>query len=166
MNLEMINIKNDLVERLGVFLERKDQLAPVAARILSYVILTGKSGTTFDDLVINLGASKSTISTHLTHLQNLKKLVYFTKTGDRKKYFVLNQDTIIQSMNLMIEQWNEQKNLHAEIKLFKEKVNQSLTAKEYIFDLEFDDNFIAYLNEAIHSVSLLKNKIIANQTSI
>ena len=61
-----------------------------AIPILSYIILTGKAGTTFEDLVTNLGASKSTISTHLNHLQDLKKIEYFTKTGDRKKYFVMN----------------------------------------------------------------------------
>lgn len=79
-----------LVESLGVHFENKDHLAPVAARILSYAILTGKQGVTFEDLVSNLCASKSTISTHLNHLQDLKKLEYFTKPGDRKKYFIIN----------------------------------------------------------------------------
>ena len=67
-----------LVEKLGVHLEGRENLAPVAARIMAYIILTGKQGTTFDDLVTNLCASKSTISTHLNHLQDLKKLEYFT----------------------------------------------------------------------------------------
>ena len=38
--------KMALVEKLGVHLENREQLAPVAARILSYIILTGKKGTT------------------------------------------------------------------------------------------------------------------------
>ena len=33
-----------LVEKLGVHLENREQLAPVAARILAYIILTGKKG--------------------------------------------------------------------------------------------------------------------------
>ena len=84
--------KSALVEKLGVLLEKKEQLAPVAARIKSYIILKGKSGTTFEDLVSDLCASKSTISTHLNHLHDLKKIVYFTKPGDRKKYFTINID--------------------------------------------------------------------------
>ncbi|GAL00549.1 hypothetical protein JCM19314_2157 [Nonlabens ulvanivorans] len=76
-----------LVEKLGVHLENREQLAPVAARILSYIILTGKKGSTFEDLVTILCASKSTISTHLNHLQDLNKIQYFTKVGDRKKVF-------------------------------------------------------------------------------
>ena len=83
--------KLELVEKLGIFLEKKEQIAPVAARIFSFIILTGKQGTTFDDLVTNLCASKSTISTHLNHLQDLKKLEYFTKPGDRKKYFIVKK---------------------------------------------------------------------------
>ena len=75
MSATICKQKQNLVERLGVLLENKEQLAPVAARILSYIILTGKVGTTFEDLVTHLCASKSTISTHLNHLQNLKKIL-------------------------------------------------------------------------------------------
>ena len=42
-------------------------------------------------MVTILCASKSTISTHLNHLQDLNKIEYFTKTGDRKKYFIINK---------------------------------------------------------------------------
>ena len=73
--------KMALVEKLGVHIENKEKLAPVAARIISYIILTGKTGTTFEEMVTILCASKSTISTHLNHLQDLNKIEYFTKTG-------------------------------------------------------------------------------------
>ena len=76
--------KMDLVEKLGVHLENREQLAPVASRILAYIILTGKKGATFEDMVTILRASKSTISTHLNHLQDLKKIVYFTKIFHHK----------------------------------------------------------------------------------
>jgi Fic family protein len=76
MKEEVCKEKMALVEKLGVHLENREQLAPVAARILSYIILTGKIGTTFEDMVKILCASKSTISTHLNHLQDLNKIVY------------------------------------------------------------------------------------------
>lgn len=79
MEKELIVKKNQLVEKLGVNFEHSEQLAPVAARILAFIILTGKVGATFEDLVSNLCASKSTISTHLNHLQDLNKISYFTK---------------------------------------------------------------------------------------
>lgn len=162
MNHNVCLQKQALVEKLGVFIESKDQLAPVAARILSYIILTGKKGTTFEDLVTILCASKSTISTHLNHLQDLKKIVYFTKAGDRKKYFVMNSDNIIQNIDAMIETWSLQKQLHIEIKEYKETANSKSTDETSRFDLDFHDNYIQFLDEATKSILELKTKITNN----
>lgn len=158
--------KQDLVERLGVFMEQKEQLAPVAARIFSYIILTGKVGTTFEDLVRDLCASKSTISTHLNHLADLKQIVYFTKPGDRKKYYTVNQDSILQSIDAMMESWATQKELHLEIKNYKENTNHSNTDEASKFDLHFHDNYIQFLDEVTKSVSTLKSKIIEKNTKL
>jgi DNA-binding transcriptional regulator GbsR (MarR family) len=166
MNQNVCVQKQALVEKLGVFIENKDQLAPVAARILSYIILTGKRGTTFEDLVTILCASKSTISTHLNHLQDLKKIVYFTKAGDRKKYFVMNSDNIIQNIDAMIETWSTQKQLHTEIKEYKEAMNSKTTDETSRFDLEFHDNYIQFLDEATKSILELKTKITNNISKI
>tara|TARA_R110002050_G_scaffold243115_2_gene379554 strand:- start:54797 stop:55297 length:501 start_codon:yes stop_codon:yes gene_type:complete len=155
-----------LVEKLGVFLEKKEQLAPVEARILSYIILTGKVGTTFEDLVTHLCASKSTISTHLSHLQDLKKVIYFTKSGDRKKYFTINQDHIIHSIDNMMESWLSQKDLHIEIRDYKENANSTSKDEASKFDLDFHDNYIKFLNEATKSISELRTKIIENNNKL
>ncbi|WP_418508699.1 GbsR/MarR family transcriptional regulator [Corallibacter sp.] len=154
--------KCELVEKLGIFLEKKEQMAPVAARIFSYVILRGKQGTTFEDLVSNLCASKSTISTHLNHLQDLKKLSYFTKTGDRKKYFVINSDTMLQGISDMVEEWKSEKELHLEIKAYKEEANKTLE-EENKFELGFHDSFIDFLEGAISSIIKLKETVINNK---
>lgn len=164
MDTALCKQKQALVEKLGVLLESKDQLAPVEARILSYIILTGKAGTTFDDLVTKLCASKSTISTHLNHLLDLKKIVYFTKPGDRKKYFIMNQDSIIQSIDEMIQAWSAQKELHQEIKQYKESANTTISEDTIKFDLAFHDNYIQFLDEATKSISELRTKITNNIT--
>lgn len=160
----MRNDKEDLVERLGVFMEQKEQLAPVAARILSYIILTGKAGTTFDDLVRDLCASKSTISTHLNHLADLKRILYFTKTGDRKKYYTINEDSIIQSIDAMTESWILQKELHLEIREYKEKTNQLKNDYTSKFNLDFHDTYIEFLDEVTKAVSTLKSRILEKNT--
>ncbi|WP_100613876.1 GbsR/MarR family transcriptional regulator [Confluentibacter citreus] len=166
MNHNVCTQKQALVEKLGVLIENKEQLAPVAARILSYIILTGKVGTTFEDLVTKLCASKSTISTHLNHLQDLKKIVYFTKAGDRKKYFVMNSDNIIQNIDAIIETWSLQKQLHMEIKEYKEAMNSKTTDETSKFDLDFHDNYIQFLDEATKSILELKTKITNNISKI
>ncbi|MCL8008582.1 transcriptional regulator [Gelidibacter japonicus] len=163
---KMRNDKEDLVERLGVFMEQKEQLAPVAARILSYIILTGKAGTTFDDLVRDLCASKSTISTHLNHLADLKRILYFTKTGDRKKYYTINEDSIIQSIDAMTESWILQKELHLEIREYKEKTNQLKNDYTSKFNLDFHDTYIEFLDEVTKAVSTLKSRILEKNTKL
>ncbi|WP_179351459.1 GbsR/MarR family transcriptional regulator [Winogradskyella vidalii] len=152
--------KMALVEKLGVHLEKREQLAPVAARILSYIILTGKQGTTFESMVTILCASKSTISTHLNHLQDLKKIVYFTKTGDRKKYFIINKDMIVQHIDTMINEWQEVRALHIEIKNYKEAFNtQKIEDEQEKFELNFHNDYIQFLDEASTSIEALRNKL-------
>jgi len=160
MTSEICKEKQALVERLGVFMEQKEQLAPLAARILSYIVLTGKTGTTFEDLVRILCASKSTISTHLNHLADLKRVVYFTKPGDRKKYYTINEDSIIQSIDTMMASWITQKELHLEIKDYKEKFNSKTSQEDSKFELGFHDSYIKFLEEVTQSVSTLRSKII------
>ncbi|MEL0651573.1 transcriptional regulator [Algibacter sp. TI.3.09] len=156
--------KMGLVEKLGVHLETREQLAPVAARILSYIILTGKRGATFEDMVSILCASKSTISTHINHLQGLNKIEYFTKTGDRKKYFVINKDTIIQHVDRMVSHWQEEREIHLEIKEYKEKQNNlKIEKEEDKFDLNFHNDYIKFIDEASSSVKELREKLTDNQ---
>ena len=166
MNNEVCKQKQGLIEKLGVAIEQKDQLAPVAARILSYIILTGKAGTTFEDLVSNLCASKSTISTHLNHLADLKKIVYFTKSGDRKKYYTINHDNILIGIDTMIESWNSQKELHQEIREYKREANRLRNDEASKFELDFHDDYIEFLEEATQSISKLKSKITEKNTNL
>ncbi|MFV0539757.1 MAG: GbsR/MarR family transcriptional regulator [Aestuariibaculum sp.] len=159
------NIKVNLVEKLGVHMEKRGQIAPVAARILAYVVLTGKKGTTFEDLVSNLCASKSTISTHLNHLQDLKRLNYFTKPGDRKKYFIINTETMIKDISDLIDEWKDEQELHIEIMNYKIEANKTLE-KDNKFDCHIHENFIEFHNEAIKSISKLKETIVEHKQLI
>lgn len=159
--------KMALVEKLGVHLEGREQLAPVAARIMAYIILTGKKGSTFEDMVTILCASKSTISTHLNHLQDLNKIEYYTKTGDRKKYFIINKNTIIQHVDRMISHWNAERAIHLEIKAYKESQNNlKIENDDEKFDLTFHNDYVKFVDEATASVKELKEKLISNKFHI
>ncbi len=148
-------------------MEKREQLAPVAARILAYIILTGKKGSTFEDMVSILCASKSTISTHLNHLQDLNKIVYFTKTGDRKKYFIINRDMVINHIENMIEEWKEVKELHLEIKNYKQIINdEKIEKEEEKFDLNFHNDYIKFIDSASASIEELRLKLTDNQFDI
>lgn len=166
MTKEICSKKMALVEKLGVHLENKENLAPVAARIMAYVILTGKRGTTFEEMVTVLCASKSTISTHLNHLQDLNKLEYFTKTGDRKKYFVINKDSVLIHIDGMIKEWETVESLHIEMKAYKEAINEHITDDDEKFDLSFHNNYLKFLAGATASIKELKDNLINNKFNI
>jgi len=151
--------RQDLIEKLGVHMEMKSNLAPVAARILAYMVLKGKSGTTFDEFVNDLGASKSTVSTHLTHLSDLNRIQYFTKSGDRKKYYVINKNGVIQNFNDMISTWNSELELHQEIMDYKDKMNDKQDVDVH-YDLDFHKDYMQFLQEAIKAISTIRTKII------
>src|SRR5690606_39413723 len=77
-----------------------------------------------------------------SHTLSLHDALPISKAGDRKKYFIMNSDTIIQNIDAMVETWSSQKQLHIEIKAYKESVNSKTTDEDSKFDLGFHDNYI------------------------
>lgn len=153
--------KKKLIEQLGVLLEG-DNLAPIAARILATLILTGKKGITFDELVRDLCAGKSSISTHLDHLQSTNRVKYYTKPGDRKRYFIMDPNLILHVIDEMTKKWKTEKEVHQEILEYKNQCNELMQEKEeYQFDLEFQKDFLTFLEESTTAVEKFKSKIIA-----
>lgn len=153
--------KKKLVEQLGVFLEKEDQLAPLAARIVATLVLVGKKGCTFDQLVHGLNASKSTISTHLDNLQKSDKIRYYTKSGDRKRYFIINSNLIMNIIDELLTKWEAEKNIHLNILDYKRKVNELKKSVHKVhFDLDFQKDYLVFLEEATAAIQKLKSNII------
>lgn len=85
----MSKTKDELIEILGLHLEGEHNLPPLAARIYAILIMTNEDGLTFEDCLEKRGASKSSTSTSLNLLLNMGLVTYFTKPGDRRRYFTL-----------------------------------------------------------------------------
>lgn len=151
--------KKQLIERLGVYKESQDQLAPLAARIFATLVLTGRNGITFEKLVKDLNASKSTVCTHLNTLQAGGRVTYFTKPGDRKRYFVVQSNHLLKVMDEMMEKWKTQKEIHQDILAYKQAVTKE-KSNETDLDLEFHKDYLEFLEEAGESIQKLKQKII------
>lgn len=155
--------KEKLIEKMGVHLETREQLAPLAARILAHLVLKGKKGETFENLVCDLNASKSTIFTHLTTLQASHRITYYTKSGDRKKYFILSPNALIQSMDDMMTNWKDEREIHLEISNYKKEINEGLPEdSEDKFDLEFHGDYLDYLAQVTEIMQNLRAKLIEN----
>lgn len=158
-----MNRRNQLIEKMGVHMETREQLAPLAARILANLVLKGKKGETFENLVQDLNASKSTIFTHLTTLQASHRITYYTKPGDRKKYFILSPNALIHSMDEMLENWNDERDIHLEIVNFKTDINKRFPEdSDEKFDLGFHHEYLNYLEQATAMMQKLRIKLIEN----
>lgn len=147
---------------MGVQIESKEQIAPLAARIIASLVLKGKKGETFEGLVEELNASKSTISTHLTNLQAAHRITYYTKPGDRKKYFILSPNALIISMDEMIENWQQEREIHLEIAAYKTDVNKETRNIDDQFDIDFHSTYMNYLEQATFLMKNLRSKLIEN----
>lgn len=158
--------KNNLIERLGVCLETNEKLPPLAARILSTLILTGKKGCSFEQLVQQLSASKSTISLHLSTLEASGRINYFTKQGDRKRYFTISKGHTVSMINDVIAKWEKQKAIHADILDFKKRFNKlhENDAEEQL-DLHLHQNYLIFIEEANSALQKLKQTIINKQNN-
>ncbi|MDW7694809.1 hypothetical protein R9C00_08650 [Flammeovirgaceae bacterium SG7u.111] len=108
-----------LIEKLGLVFENKENLPPLAARIKATIIMYEPNGLTFDDLIAIHKASKSTVSTSLNLLTNLNKITYYTKPGDRKRYYTVIPKVLLDKIESSIKDMQEEKKLHDEIKEFK-----------------------------------------------
>lgn len=98
--------KQKLIEEIGVHFEKVHNLAPLAARIYVIMILSPNDGHTFDEIIKITGASKSSVSTQLNLLMQINKVEYFTKPGDRKRYFRSNRTYL---KNNLLDQLNQVK---------------------------------------------------------
>ncbi|HTO15858.1 MAG TPA: ArsR family transcriptional regulator [Edaphocola sp.] len=149
--------KKGLIESLGIYLEKDKKVSPMAARILSTLILSCDNGTTFEKLVHDLEASKSTISTHLTNLESQNIISYFTKCGDRKRYYIIKPGYISRKISLLEEQWKTEIDLHKKVLEYKRSYNQQCENKEDFLpttfqeqSLQFLENTLEYLEEQLN----------------
>ncbi|MEO5788873.1 MAG: GbsR/MarR family transcriptional regulator [Gelidibacter sp.] len=79
--------KQKLIEEIGLRLEPILRLAPLAARIYALLTVSSYEGLTFEEIREIIGSSKSSTSVNLNVLTQLKLIDYYTKSGDRKRYF-------------------------------------------------------------------------------
>lgn len=79
--------KAALIEEIGLHFESLYDIPPLASRIYATLILNGNEGFSFEELTELMQASKSSVSTSINLLLQLGKITYYTKPGDRKRYF-------------------------------------------------------------------------------
>lgn len=85
------NERSGFIEEVGLLFEALG-VTRMAGRIMGYLMISDKEMISFDELTQVLQASKSSISTNLKSLVNIKFIKPTTIPGDRKTYYLLNPD--------------------------------------------------------------------------
>ncbi|MCC6384404.1 MAG: winged helix-turn-helix domain-containing protein [Bacteroidia bacterium] len=156
--------KIKLIERIGVYFEKAEKLPPVAGRILASIMLTCKHGITFEQLVQEMQASKSTVFTHLSYFESTGRIDYYTKSGDRKRYYIPPADGLLNFINEKIKELQSQCTLHQDVISYKEAVNQKWKndpARQC--NLKFNKDIISMLEDHINLLSKLKTELIKDK---
>lgn len=150
--------KKELVEKFGSFMEHQENLPPIAARIFASLFINKGDGMTFDELVNFLSASKSTISTNIQLLTNRGMLTFFTKPGDRKKYFILSPESLLARVDEEIIQHRMEYQIVKEIIDFREEVNEKDTDTTEVKSYPYLD----FLSNTLSLLETLKENVKAN----
>lgn len=107
-----------------MYFEKVFQLPPLATRIFALLMLCPRSGHSFDEIVELSKSSKSSVSTNLNLLLNRGNIEYFTKTGDRKRYFRLSKAYLKVSLKHYEKQLAEELSLLKKVENFNKTYNK------------------------------------------
>lgn len=149
--------KKNLIEEIGLHFERIHQLSPLAARIYAIMILCSQDGHTFDEIVSITEASKSTVSTQLNLLTQLKKVDYFTKSGDRKRYFKASQTYMTNTLKDYLENVKRDIDLIEKITTYNSTHNAEKFEKNGKTSLLFKDYLLSHQENLEKTIKEMSN---------
>ena len=144
--------KRMLIEDIGMILEYRADLAPLAARIYATLLISSNEGLTFDEIIETVQASKSTVSNNLNILLQLNYVEYFTKPGNRKRYFKTSQFYVKNALEQYMALLEKEFNIINRVDTYNQKNNPEKFNKEKSVRSLFRE----YLNE---ECNLIKIKI-------
>ena len=136
-------------------------MSPLAARIYAIMILSPYDGHTFDEILEMTCASKSSVSTQLNLLLQLKKVEYFTKSGDRKRYFRASKSYLINTLKEDLERVKEEIALINKITEFNSLYNQHKYEEHGVISVLFRAYLIKQqgnMKDTIEKMSKFKNQ--------
>ncbi|MFN8415503.1 MAG: MarR family transcriptional regulator [Cytophagaceae bacterium] len=147
MNTEIVTEKQRmLIEQLGIFNEREG-LHPASARVHALLLIADRNELTFDEIMETLGISKSATSTALNLLVSLKRVEYFTRPGERKRYFRV---TIMNWKTYMKAKLESTIEMHS---IMKEIIDQrSPSTPEFNASLKEVYSFMSFFHQEIPKI--------------
>ncbi|MDG3583165.1 GbsR/MarR family transcriptional regulator [Galbibacter pacificus] len=159
---QMSKLKKELIEEMGVYFESQDILSPLSSRIFALLALVGYDGVTFDEIVEELEVSKSSVSTNLQLLQSMGRISYYTKPGDRKRYFKISVNDMVNRLDDKIDSWQKERKLHEKVANYRKEIIaiSNKTNSEIQKDLSFNIHYIEFVDKMIENLQKLKTNIL------
>lgn len=144
---EKATLKVALIENFGQYIETEDKLPPLAARILAHLIIDNHKGITFEEMVELLKASKSSVFTNLNILLHKGRISYYTLPGDRKKYYTVSPEDMIDRMNERIKACENKLVLCKQIIDYKKSEKHPGNGGHLLKQLNYLESFIQFLEQ-------------------
>lgn len=161
MKTKASNKQKELIEEIGLQLETRLQISPLAARIYALLTLSSYNGITFEEIREVIGSSKSSTSVNINVLLQLKYIEYYTKSGDRKRYFKVSKYYKLISLELYYQSLENDIKMVDKINTYNKTNHPEKFTKEKSLGLITQD----YLKKMQDSVKETINKIKNYQAS-
>jgi len=143
----------ELVEEQGLLFQKTYKISPVVARVFALLIIKGSEGLSFDKIISTIGAGKATVSGALKTLEDKKMASFYTKPGDRKRYFRPNPKHFINNLEDELEKAKNSLAMHHKINLFKVEANKILSDDDKLeLPLVNPSNYTKYLTKQIETI--------------
>lgn len=144
-----------LIEKLGLQIEERMTLSPLASRIYALLILSPYDGLTFEEIKEVIQASKSSTSVNINVLVQLNYIKFYTKPGDRRRYFQISK------YNALVSLENYQNEVQKEIEIIStiNNFNKMNHPEKFSSEKILGDIFEEYLEEKKQLIERTINKM-------
>lgn len=137
--MAITNEKKQLIEEIGLGIEERLSISPLAGRIYALLILSSYEGLTFEEIRDYMQASKSSISVNINVLTQLGYVTYHTKPGDRKRYFKITKYYQIQSLELYLQSLKKEMTIVQKINSYNSEHHpEKFSAEESLGEISQD----------------------------
>lgn len=147
--------KEKLVEEMGVYFEITQQLTPLASRIYALLGLCPKAGHSFEEIIELTKSSKSSVSTNINLLLQSGIIEYYTKSGDRKRYFRLSKKYLVVNLEKLRNRAVEELTLFDKINSY----NRTYNPKKFEKHREIVGFYQEYLKTQYRNLESTINKM-------
>jgi len=110
-----------LVEEIGIRMENRLDISPLAARIYALLSISSYNGLSFEEIREAVNTTKSSASININVLTQLGYVAYFTKPGDRKRYFKIAKYYQLQSFETYLESLEKEIEIVEKINAYNKK---------------------------------------------